>query len=357
MRIALVHGFHGPGGPGGENAAVLDQAAALVRAGHDVHLVVTAAGGPLHAAPRRRAPCPVTVVTGQGRGPLSALRALAPDVTHIHHAPPGAGRAWAADWTGPLVATLRDTRPQGGAGGVLHRLAALPQARAARADRDPLLRRADRLVVRSEPARDQYLRAGVPLRRLALIPDFAPAVPTVPDAPEGPWTYVGRLAPETGILDLLRRWPEGRRLDVLGAGPLEGACRAAAPASVRFSGPVGRGGLRAGLVGRRGLVVPGRGAQDLPVCYAEALAAGVPVLAVGGAAVPRAVRAEGTGTVASWAAPLGSALDVAERLFPGLSAHCRAVHSESYAPEPWIDRVAHVYAAAVQHGPSGLVRG
>ncbi|MZD07059.1 glycosyltransferase, partial [Streptomyces sp. SID5785] len=123
MRIALVHGFHGPGGPGGENAAVLDQAAALGRAGQEVHLVVTPAGGLLSAAPRRTAPCPVTVVTARDRSPLAALRALDPDLVHVHHAEPGAGRAWAADWTGPLVATLRDPRPQAAAG-MLSRLAA-----------------------------------------------------------------------------------------------------------------------------------------------------------------------------------------------------------------------------------------
>ncbi|MZD06594.1 hypothetical protein GTW43_16035, partial [Streptomyces sp. SID5785] len=92
------------------------------------------------------------------------------------------------------------------------------------------------------------------------------------------------------------------------------------------------------------------GPQDLPGVYAEALAAGVPVLAVGGSAVPRAVRAEGTGTVTSWAAPLGSALDVAERLFPGLGEHCRSVHAAQYAPEPWTARAGQVYAAVLRGG-------
>lgn len=336
-----MHGFHGPGGPGGENAAVLDQAGALGRAGHEVHLVVTAAGGPFRAAPRRTAPCPVTVVSGRDRSPLTALRNLEPDLVHVHHMAPGAGRGWVADWTGPLVATLREGRPQPAAG-VLSRLAALPRARA---DRDPLLRRADRLLVRSEPVRDVYVRSGVPFRRFALIPDFAPAASAaaVAPGPRGAWAYVGRLVPETGVLDLLRRWPEGRRLDVLGTGPLEAACRAVAPASVRFAGPVGRA---ARLAGRRGLVVPGRESQDLPVVYAEALAAGVGVLAVGGVAVPRAVRAEGTGTVTPWAAPLGPALDVAERLFPGLATHCRSVHAECYAAAPWLARVTNAYAGA-----------
>ncbi|WP_306318382.1 MULTISPECIES: glycosyltransferase family 4 protein [unclassified Streptomyces] len=340
MRIAVVHGF---GAPGGEDEAVLDQVAALTRAGHELRLVS---------------------VNGRGRGPLEALRAFAPDVVHVHNLFPAFGRAWITEWTGPVVATLRHGRQRGS------RFAALQFAWAARGGlrQDPLLRRADRLVVLSEASRDAYARAGLPRERLEVVPDFVPTVeaaevdagadvdPEVEVADGGAWVCVGRLAPEKGVLELVRRWPEGERLDVIGAGPLEGRCRAAAPASVRLRGAVGRGVLRRALPGYRGIVLPGRGPRRaVPLVYAEALAAGLPVLAfegvegAGSSALPRAVRSEGTGTVTTLDAHLPDALDVAAKIFPTLREHCRAVYAKRYGEAVWTERTEHVYAGL---GPS-----
>ncbi|MEV5606833.1 glycosyltransferase family 4 protein [Streptomyces sp. NPDC052225] len=374
MRIALVHSFYGSSVPGGENEAVLDQAAALGRAGHDVHLVA-ARTDDLQHAPGYAARCAVTVATGHGRSPVSALSALAPDVVHVHNLFPNFGRSWAADWTGPLVATLHNYRPlcasavlyRDGAtctscldgdrwAGVRHgcyrgsRLATLPLAWAGRggAAGDPLLRRADRLAVISELIGDTYVRAGVPAERLTQLPNFVPPQASSRQSGDGPWVYVGRLTPEKGILDLLRRWPAGRRLDVIGAGPLERECRAAAPASVRFAGPVERGALRRSLPGYRGLLFPSRWSEGVPLVYLEALAAGLPVLAFeGGSAVPRAVRAEGTGTVTRWDAPLPAALDAADRIFPTLREHCRAVYAKQHGEAAWVERAQELYAGVV----------
>ncbi|MGY0485668.1 glycosyltransferase family 4 protein [Streptomyces sp. WG-D5] len=317
MRIAVVHGF---GAPGGEDEAVLDQVAALTRAGHEVRLVT---------------------VDRRGNGPLAALRAFGPDVVHVHHLFPAFGRAWIAEWTGPVVATLRRGRPRGA------RFAALQFGWTARGDlrQDPLLRRADRLVALSETGRDAYARAGLPRERLDVVPDFVPrAVDAAAEGGEA-WVCVGRLAPDKGVLGLLRRWPAGERLDVVGTGPLEGRCRAAAPAGVRLRGAVGRGELRRELPGYRGIVLPGPVA---PLVYAEALAAGLPVLAFEGAAgavVPRAVRAEGTGTVTAPDAHLPDALDVAGKVFPTLREHCRAVYAKRYGEAVWVERIERLYAS------------
>ncbi|MFE6891933.1 glycosyltransferase [Streptomyces sp. NPDC057694] len=306
MRVALVHGFSGASVPGGENDAVLDQAAALTRAGHEVRLI--------------RA--------GAGLDAPAELRAFAPDVAHVHHLAPDADRARAAEWTGPLVVTLHRHRP--------------PR-------RDPLLRRADRAVVLSELSRDGWLAAGMPPERLALIPDHVPPTPDAGPVERAAWVCVGRLAVERGILDLLRRWPAGHRLDVVGTGPLERECRAAAPPSVRFLGVGGRDALRRSLTGYRGLVFPSRWhAGAVPLIYPEALAAGLPVLAFEGSAVPRAVRADGTGTVTGPDAPLSAALAAADRIFPTLREHCRSVHAKRYGEAAWVERTERLYAAVVR---------
>ncbi|WP_353943406.1 glycosyltransferase [Streptomyces sp. HUAS MG91] len=306
MRVALVHGFSGASVPGGEDDAVLDQAAALTRAGHEVRLV--------------RA--------GAGRDTAEELRAFAPDVVHVHQLTPGAERARVAEWAGPLVVTLHRHRPP---------------------LRDPLLRRADRAVVLSEPSRDGWLAAGMPPERLALIPDHVPPVPDPGPAERAAWVCVGRLAVERGILGLLRRWPARCRLDVVGTGPLERECRAAAPPSVRFLGVGERGALRRSLTGYRGLVFPSRWHDGaVPLIYLEALAAGLPVLAFEGSAVPRAVRAEGTGTVTAPDAPLPAALAAADRIFPTLREHCRSVHAKRYGEPVWVERTERLYAAVVR---------
>ncbi|MEU6389807.1 glycosyltransferase [Streptomyces sp. NPDC046939] len=316
MRVALVHSFGGLTGSGARDAdeAVLDQAVALGGAGHDVRLVAA----------------------GLGRDPLSALRAFAPDVVHVHQLAPGSGRAWAAEWTGPLVVTLPEPGPA--------RARWLPFPRGPRggARTDPLLRRADRVVVLSDLGRETYERAGLPPERITVLPHHVPAAERSPGGDV--WVCAGRLAAGENIFDLVRRWPAGRRLDVFGTGPLEQACRAAAPASVRFLGAVGRPALRRALPGHRGLVLPGRWrAGTVPRLYPEALAAGLPVLAFEGSAAPRTVRADGTGTVTGWDAPLAAALDAADRIFPALREHCRGVHAKRYGEAAWAERVERLY--------------
>ncbi|MFJ9809079.1 glycosyltransferase family 4 protein [Streptomyces sp. NPDC101158] len=370
LRIALVHSFYGGAVPGGENVVPLDQADALRRAGHEVH-IVAARTDDLATRPLHPLRCAVTVASGRGRTPLPELRAIAPDVVHVHNLFPNFGRAWAARWPGPLVTTLHNYRPlcasavlyRDGApctrcpdgerwAGLRHgcyrgsRLATLPLSWAARGgvSADPLLRRADRVVVLSDLSRATYERAGIPPRRMALIPHFVPD----PDAGTPPsvaaWVYVGRLSEEKGILELLRRWPAGVRLDVIGSGPLEADCRALAPTSVRFLGAMDRDALRTLLPGYRGAVFSSRCYEGaVPLVYVEALAAGLPVLAFEGSSVPLAVAAEGTGAVTSWDAPLADALHTADRVFPELREHCRSVYARQYGERAWTDRMVGLY--------------
>ncbi|MFF2569000.1 glycosyltransferase family 4 protein [Streptomyces sp. NPDC058084] len=370
LRIALVHSFYGGSVPGGENVVPLDQADALRRAGHEVH-IVAARTDDLATRPLHPLRCAVTVASGRGRSPLPELRAIAPDVVHVHNLFPNFGRAWAARWPGPLVTTLHNYRPlcasavlyRDGApctrcpdgerwAGLRHgcyrgsRLATLPLAWAARGgvSADPLLRRADRVVVLSDLSRATYERAGIPPRRMALIPHFVPdpEAGTTPSVPA--WVYVGRLSEEKGILELLRRWPAGVRLDVIGSGPLEADCRALAPASVRFLGAMDRHALRTLLPGYRGAVFTSRCYEGaVPLVYVEALAAGLPVLAFEGSSVPLAVAAEGTGAVTSWDAPLADALHTADRVFPELREHCRSVYARQYGERAWTDRMVGLY--------------
>ncbi|MEU6706677.1 glycosyltransferase family 4 protein [Streptomyces wuyuanensis] len=381
-RVALVHSFYSSRRPSGENAAVLDQAEALRAAGHDVTLVAahtdaleTQRGYTLRAA--------VRVATGRGRSPLADLRRLRPDVVHVHNLFPNFGTDWLDRWPGAVVATLHNYRPVCAAAtlfrdgkvctacpdgdrwtGLRHgcyrggRGATLPLAWAGRRGTaaHPLLRRAQRLVTLSERSRDLYLRFGVPPEKLALLPNFVAS--GIPDAPEDRtapapgagtrWVYAGRLSEEKGILPLLRNWPEREPLDVIGSGPLESACREAAPGGVRLLGTLSRPEIAARLPRYTGLVFPSACPESATalVCQ-EALAAGVPVLALAGSAAADSVRRDGTGSVYGRSDELPYALAAARERFPLLRERCRRVHAERYSARSWTAGMEAVYAQAL----------
>lgn len=386
LRIGLVHSFYGSGQPSGENEAVRDQARALRDAGHEVALIAvhTDESARSRAYPLRAA---ATVASGRGRTPTAELRAFGPDIVHVHNLFPNYARSWVRRWTGPLVATLHNYRPLC-AGAALHRdgatctkcldgdrwaglrhgcyresrIATAPLAWANRrgADADPLLQRADRLVVLSELSLRMYRRAGIAADRMALIPNFvadfeaksteaAPAA--APSCGADGWVFVGRLTPEKGILELLRRWPPTEHLDVVGDGELLAAARAVAPESVHFLGRMERSEVRRRLPNRHGLVFPSRCLEGAPLVQTEALAAGLPVLAFEGSSVAESVHAHQTGAVVSWDEPLQPALIAAATRFPALRTHCRRVFEEHFSEQVWVRSTVDLYRAVTASTP------
>ncbi|WUH89643.1 glycosyltransferase family 4 protein [Streptomyces sp. NBC_00433] len=381
----MVHSFYRSASPSGENLAVVDQAQALRRAGHTVS-VVAAHTDELQAKPFYAARAGLTVATGRGRSPLAELRRLRPDVVHVHNLFPNLGTGWLRRWGGPLVATLHNYRPACAAGTLFRdgkvctacpdgdrwagvrcscyrssRSATLPLAWAGRAGAaaHPLLRRADRLVMLSELSKELYLRFGVPAGKLVVVPnsvdsrDDGPSAEPAVAAPgtRARWLFVGRLTEEKGILPLLRNWPEGESIDVIGSGPLESACRAAAPRGVRMLGALPREQLLAALPGYTGLVFPSVWFEGAPLVCQEALAAGVPVLALAGSGAADSVRRDGTGAVYRNADDLARVLAVAAGNFPRLREHCRRVHAERYSVRSWTEAMVTVYAQAIGHAP------
>jgi glycosyltransferase involved in cell wall biosynthesis len=376
MKIAVVHSFYTSATPSGENALVRDQVRALRAAGHQVELFDAhtdeLARDPLH--PLRAA---ARVASGRGNNPLSRLRAYAPDLVHVHNLFPNFGRSWVRHWDGPLVATLHNYRPMCAAATLYRagavctrcpdgepwaalrygcyrdsRAATLPLAWAGRhgVTRDPLLARADRLVVNSRLSERTYHSAGVPAERLVLVPNFvdAPQSGEARGVDNGRWLVAARLTAEKGVLELLRQWPDHEPLDVVGDGELLAACRAAAPSRVRFLGLLDRSELCRRMPSWRGLVFPSRWYEVAPCVEAEALAAGLPILAFEGSSVAESVQERGTGLVTQWDKPLAPVLTEAATRFPSLRAHCRQVYADHFTERAWITRIARAYEEAVR---------
>ncbi|WP_306190778.1 glycosyltransferase family 4 protein [Streptomyces sp. MK5] len=389
-RIVFVHSFYRSGSPSGENRAAMAQMEALRSAGHEIHLVA-AHTDDLSSAPLYPLRTAVTVATGHGRSPLAALRQLRPDVVHVHNLFPNFGRSWLRQWEGAVVGTLHNFRSLCAAATLYRqgatctrcvdgdrwaalrygcyrgsRAATAPLAWAGRkkVSTDPLLSRADKLVVLSDLSREMYRRAGIPEQRLALVPNFVSELPppagTHRSAPEQPeeidsrWVYVGRISEEKGLLELLRRWPAEDPLDVFGDGPLLQTCRRIAPPAVRFLGSLPHDELRRRLPSYRGLIFPSRcleGAE--PLVYLEALAAELAVLAFTTSTVGQLVREQGTGMTIGWDEPLQGALAQASRCFPRMRARCRTVFKERYTQRAWTARMETVYSDALAHRQSG----
>ncbi|MET8801332.1 glycosyltransferase family 4 protein [Streptomyces sp. NPDC004546] len=380
MRIAVVHSFYASGQPSGENEAVRDQVRALRAAGHEVKLFA-AHTDELARRPSYPLRAALRVATGWGTDPLPRLLAYAPDVVHVHNLFPNFGRSWVREWGGPLVATLHNYRPlcagatlyREGAkctrcpdgdrwAGLRHgcyrgsRAATLPLAWAGRhgAAADPLLGRADRLVVLSELSLRMYLRTGMPAGRLVLVPNFVDAPQDeVPPDDTGRWLVAARLSAEKGVLELLGQWPADQPLDVVGDGELLAECRSVAPPSVRFLGRLDRAELRRRLPSWRGLVFPSRCYEGAPCLEVEALAAGLPIVAFAGSSVAESVRERGTGVVTRWDQPLGEVLADATTRFPSLRARCRQVYADHLTEQVWTARMTGLYADLTGPGTTG----
>src|SRR5581483_9427331 len=131
----------------------------------------------------------------------------------------------------------------------------------------------------SEFVRSKHVEAGFPARAILVKPNFAwPAARRT--GPGGYFLFLGRLAREKGLGDLLAAWRTIEApLVVAGDGPQRLELEAAAPRNFGFRGSVSPDEVPGLLRGARALVVPSRWYEGAPRVVIEAYAAGVPVIA------------------------------------------------------------------------------
>lgn len=372
MRIALVHSFYSSAQPSGENAVVLDQAQALRDAGHDVELVARETDV-MQAEPLYAVRSALTVATGHGPDPSDQLSAFRPDVVHVHNTFPNWGIGSLRPWASRTVATVHNFRPLCAAATLfrdgapchecLHtpvlpairhacyrdsRLASVPVALGTR-PRGPmrtLLRDAAAVAVLNEQAREVYTRI---LRRpVELVPNFVDDAEEGPAHPRSGWVYVGRFTDEKGIVDLVRHWPQGERLDVIGAGPTGQQVHAAAAdrPDVTVMAPLDRAELRRRLAHYEGLVLPSLWAEGLPTVVLEALAAGTPVVVSAAVASGPALRHLGVAELydpALGTAEIVRALTAVRAGGETMTKRAWEVHRHAYSAKAWLSTITTVY--------------
>jgi glycosyltransferase involved in cell wall biosynthesis len=356
-RVGVVHSFYSSRQTSGENRVVDLQVGALGQAGYTVGLFAQRTDDreqskiyPLTAA--------ATVATGRGPNPLAQLHEFAPDAVLVHNLFPNYGRTWVNRWDGPLVAFMHNYRPMCAAGtffrngqvctdcldahstrpAVQHacyrgsRMATLPVAAGTKFGDDPLLRRADKVVVLNRRMSELYRQVGVDDARMSVIPNFL-SQPGPPGPGGGHWLFVGRLTDPKGILPLVHQWPSETPLIIVGSGPLREDVERSLPPGVVLLGEQSSEQVSQLMRSATGLVFPSRWFEGFPMVYLEALAAGTPVLAWEPSVVSDMVREEGTGLVVG---DLSEALREAEITFPRMRLRCREVFEERYTKDAWL---------------------
>jgi glycosyltransferase involved in cell wall biosynthesis len=333
----------------------------------------------LTRSPLYPAAAALRVATGRGRSPLQRIEAFAPDVIHVHNLFPNFGRRWVLAMHRPLVATVHNYRPLCVSANLFRdgrvctlcpdgdrfagirygcyrgsRAASIPQAWANRRglEGDPLLARADRVVVLSELAAQVYARAGLDQSRIVVSPNFIPddldPGPRPGDTSREGWLYVGRFSPDKGIVRLLETWPAHRYLRVVGAGPEGRHVARLARGRVEVFGGRDRVEVLELMRSSMGLVFPSLWFEAFPVVYAEALAAGLPVLAWSPSVVARLVAEDRTGLATTWGDDLNRTLIEAEERFPLMQMDCRRRFEQRYSEAAYLARAEELYRSLIE---------
>jgi glycosyltransferase involved in cell wall biosynthesis len=383
---------------GGEDAVFEAETDLLERHGHRVHrLIVDNEAIPGRLSPTERVRLAVRTVWARGAAAAVAeqARGVGADIVHIHNFLPllspavhGAVRATGAavvqtlhnyrlicpaatlfrdgapcqDCVGRRVALpavvhacYRDSRPQ---------TAAVTAMLAVHRARRTWHRDVDAFVALTEFGRDRFIAGGLPAERLMVKPNFA--ADREGDAgdgsgerryADGPFLFVGRLAPEKGVETLLAAWPQvggGRSLRIVGDGPLAQRVRSAAEsvAGITVVGPLRREDVDREMRSAAALVFPSVWYEGMPLTLIEAFAARLPVVASRLGAMESMVADGRTGLLVA-PGDAGALAEAVTRIsadaqgLADMGAAARAEYVATYAPEPNYARLAEIYTAAV----------
>lgn len=380
VKVSLVFSDYRGQFPSGEREVVHAEHRALERAGLDVQLVTASTDAGMRLpfyGPRAAA----RVASGFGRSPLEDLESFAPDVVHVHNIFPNFGHRWLARLRRPLVLTLHNYRaicaqgslyregspctlcPDGRRwSAIRHRcyrdsaIATIPLAlaNAGGLSRDPLVQRADAVVVVSSRQQAIFRRYGLPEAKTILSPSFLPDSVLGTQGQSGVragWLFVGRMDAQKGPLDLLAHWPTGEALTAVGDGPQLQAVRDAAPIGTLITGRASRETVVHLMTGVEGLVFTSTAYETQGLVYLEALAAGTPVISLRGSATADAVESEGTGVVIDDLSQFSEAMSEVRDRWQLFSQNCITSRVENYSEAVWVEQRLKLYSDLVDHAP------
>lgn len=139
--------------------------------------------------------------------------------------------------------------------------------------------RVHRFIVLNQMCREIFIRGGLPAEKLCIKPNFVEAAGTPGDHARSGGLFIGRLAPEKGVLTLVQALQQkpGTRITVCGSGPLQGVVEQSK--QLDYVGFERGEALRARIAGAAFLVMPSTGIESFGLAAIEAFACGTPVIA------------------------------------------------------------------------------
>jgi glycosyltransferase involved in cell wall biosynthesis len=138
----------------------------------------------------------------------------------------------------------------------------------------------DAYIALSEFAKGKLVAGGVPSSRLFVKPNCLTPDPGARKKLDNFALFVGRLSPEKGVKTLLAAWTrvQGRKLKIVGDGPLRDVVEKAADLNIEFLGRQPSEAVLELIGGAAFVILPSECYENFPRVIVEAFARGVPVL-------------------------------------------------------------------------------
>jgi glycosyltransferase involved in cell wall biosynthesis len=212
----------------------------------------------------------------------------------------------------------------------------------------------------SDFVREKHVQGGFPHERIRVKPNFVWPSERRPGSGDG-FLYVGRLAPEKGLQELVAAWRTvPASLVLVGDGPEATRLQSSLPPNVELRPPVPPEEIPRLLASARALVFPTLAYEGAPRAILEAFAAGVPALARSVGAVPELVDHGVSGLLLPSLAPAEVAaaadrlLDDAEAERMGQAAW--TTWRDRYSPECGLAHLEQAYGLAAGLAPDAPPR-
>ncbi|MGB9824909.1 MAG: glycosyltransferase family 4 protein [Candidatus Hydrothermia bacterium] len=398
MNILIIHNFHRPGAPSGDDVVVKQELELLKEHGHNVFLLSKENKDFENFSIFRKLKTfwELDYSRDSYEEVLNFLRSKKIDVVHIHNIFP----LWTPavyfackDAGVPVVHTLHDFRFfcanaflfrsgeicdlcfkksshyaiyyrcfKGSLAGSFFVSRYLKKVKSRK-----IYQMADKYIALTEFAKKKYLDFGIPERKIAIKPNFIPFTDFNPNfsSKESYFSYVGRISEEKGILTLIEalRYLEGRGLQVkiAGAGPLEKELTSSISGvkgiDVEFLGFLPREKVFEIIAKSRALIFPSICSESFPTSILEAFSAGTPVIASNFGAMSHVISDHRTGLLFE----KGNPYDLAEKILylannPDkaieMGKNARKEYLEKYTPEVNYNTLMKIYEEVIRENSS-----
>ncbi len=221
-------------------------------------------------------------------------------------------------------------------------------------------RSVDAYVALNRFARDYFVAAGLPAAKVHVKPNFLLDGP-VPRTGAGDYAlFVGRLAPEKGVLEMIETWQQLPHIPlvVVGDGPLRNEAwrrvKQSGSAHIKLLGQLSADDTQARMKQARFLVFPSRWYEPFPMTLLEAAACSLPAVAAGIGGVPELVLDSQSGLLfdPQNSAALAEKADWAWRHpaeMAAMGSAARSLYQQKYTAEKNYELLMGIYESALSN--------